>query len=138
MNTPQAAFGDILERVTGQAFAAGGYRLVPDAVQQSGGLFRYEKAGGQARFAVHFQVLAHADAPARFRVILRRGGGDGLPAAERSLTRLLWEDFGVEVLPGPDYWWTYASSQTLAEALLEAGKLVFGYGIPWLEGTLPA
>lgn len=138
MTTPQTAFGDMLEQVTGQAFAAGGYRLIPDAVQQGNGLFRYEKAGERARFAVEFHVLAHQDTPVRFRVMLRRDGLAGQPALRMPLARLLWADYRVRLLSGPDHWWACEGAAALAEALLEAGKLVFGYGIPWLEGTLMA
>jgi hypothetical protein len=49
---------------------------------------------------------------------------------------LLWEDFGVRQLDGPDHWWVFANPNQLGHALAEAARLVFGFGIPWLEGTL--
>ena len=55
-----------------------------------------------------------------------------------SLPRLVWDGFGVHVLPAADYWWPFADARALADGLLEAGKLLVGYGLPWLDGSLPA
>jgi hypothetical protein len=93
---------------------------------------------------VEFQVLAYqGGGPSRFRVnLLRNTGPDARSPSQytgkidTTLGKLLWDDFGVRHLNGPDHWWSFRTPHELAYALVEAGKLLFGFGIPWLEGTL--
>ena len=138
----QAYFGALLQTVVGQAFAAAGYQREDSPLQAAGGRFRYVKDfpdGG--RGVIDFQVLVYSDsmwssgAPSRFRVQLTRSSAqDG--ALVRSLSRLVVEDFGVNILPAADHWWSYSDTDSLGKALAEAGHLIVGYGLPWLAGEL--
>jgi hypothetical protein len=108
-------------------------------------LFRYRKslADGVSAY-VEFQLLYYTiGGPSRFRVnLLRNTGadarspGDSAHKVDTTLGRLLWEDFGVRQLSGPDHWWLFNNPTELGYAVAEAGKLLFGFGIPWLEGKL--
>lgn len=144
MNTPQAFFGQTLQTVAGQAFTAAGYALQDNPTHQSRGLFRYVKhlEDGISVY-VEFQLLFYQDGPSRFRVnLLRNAGPDARTSSDYAnrvdvtLSQLLWDDFGVRQLGGPDHWWVFTNPNQLGHALAEAGRLVFGFGIPWLEGTL--
>ncbi len=140
--TGQEYFGTLLQTVVGQAFAAAGYQLERAPLQSAGGRFRYVKSfSDRARGIIDFQVLVYSDtmwssgASSRFRVQLTRAtepGGD----VSRSLSRLVVEDFGVNILPAADFWWTYNDTDSLGKALAEAGHLIVGYGLPWLAGEL--
>src|SRR5258708_21062175 len=148
VNTPQALFGQILETVAGQAFQAAGYTLQSNPMHQSRGLFRYRKLLSSAdnlSVYIEWQLLYYQGGPSRFRVnLLRSSGPDARSATESdeametTLTKLVWEGFGVRQLSGPDSWWSFDSHNALGQAIAQAAKLVFGFGIPWLEGTLPA
>ncbi|MEP7288099.1 MAG: hypothetical protein ABI947_20280 [Chloroflexota bacterium] len=155
MNTPQAFFGQMVERVAGQAFAAAGYTLQNNPMHQSRGLYRYAKAlpSGLAAY-VEFQLLYYqGSGPSRFRVNLLRNAGPDARAnvkdsdkdseksedsakVEITLTKLIWDEFGVRQLDSDDHWWLFSDPNQLGHAVAEAGKLLFGFGIPWLEGTL--
>jgi hypothetical protein len=52
------------------------------------------------------------------------------------LSELVVGDFGVNILPSADHWWTYSDTDSLGHALAEAGHLAVGYGMPWLAGEL--
>lgn len=139
----QAYFGTLLQTVVGQAFAAAGYHLAQSPLQSAGGRFRYVKDFGDgANGAIDFQVLVYSDsmwssgAPSRFRVQLTRSPGARGGAIVRSLSRLVVEDFGVNILPAADHWWSYSDTDSLGKALAEAGHLIVGYGMPWLSGEL--
>jgi hypothetical protein len=142
-HTPEA-FGAMLEHVAGQAFAAAGYMLQPNPMHHMRGLFRYHKPLTEGITAyVEFQMLAYADGSSRFRVMLMRSAGADArtPGAdparvEKSLSRLIWEDFGVRQYDAPEHWWSFRTPEALGHAIAEAGRLIFGFGIPWLEGTL--
>jgi hypothetical protein len=142
--TPQAFFGQMVETVAGQAFATAGYKLQDNPIHQMRGLFRYRKALDDGLSAyIEFQLLYYQGGRSRFHVnLLRNTGVDARanpndPASiDVSLATLLWEDFGVRQLSSADHWWQFSSPQELGHAIAEAGKLVFGFGIPWLEGTL--
>ena len=145
MSTPQALFGQILETVAGQAFAAAGYELQTNAMHQSRGLYRYRKMlPGTENISVYieWQLLYYQGGPSRFRVnLLRSNGpdarsGDADVMGETTLAKLIWEGFGVRQLTGPEHWWSFDGPQRLGLGVAHAGKLVFGFGIPWLEGTL--
>ncbi len=139
----QAYFGALLQTVVGQAFAAAGYQLERAPLQTAGGRFRYVKdfADG-ARGIIDFQVLVSSDtmwssgAPARFRVQLTRSSNAQGGAVARSLSQLVVDDFGVNILPAADHWWSYRDTDSLGKALAEAGHLVVGFGMPWLAGEL--
>lgn len=138
----QAYFGTLLQTVAGQAFAAAGYQLERAPLQSAGGRFRYVKDfPNGARGAIDFQVLVYSDtmwssgARSRFRVQLTRFSERG-GTVVRSLSRLVVEDFGVNILPTADYWWSYSDTDSLGKALAEAGHLIVGYGMPWLAGEL--
>ncbi len=139
----QAYFGALLQTVVGQAFAAAGYQLARAPLQTAGGRFRFVKdfADG-ARGIIDFQVLVSSDtmwssgAPSRFRVQLTRSSNAQGGAVARSLSQLVVDDFGVNILPAADHWWSYRDTDSLGKALAEAGHLVIGFGMPWLAGEL--
>ena len=148
--SPQEYFRLLLLTVVGQAFTAAGYALEDRPVQWAGGLYRFAKPldGGLHAF-IEYQLLAYADTmwasrqPSRFRVMLTRSdqAAPSLPSqhrqfAQRDLSTLVVEDFGVAILPSSDYWWTFANTSELGNTLAEAGHLVIGYGMPWLSGDL--
>jgi hypothetical protein len=135
----------LLLTVVGQAFAAAGYQLEERPAQWAGGLFRFRKdLGGGMTSAISFQLLAYTDtewssgSSSRFTVTLSRHvlPGSALESAERTLSRLVVEDFGVAILPSADHWWAFSGTEQLGRALAEAGHLVVGYGLPWLAGEL--
>lgn len=145
MSTPQAYFGMLLETVVGQAFGAAGYTLEDSPTQQAGGRFRYHKQleNGLNAF-IEFQMLHYIEGrPALFKVTLTRTDQPN-PAqpsqhpdyAQRDLSALVVQDFGVPILPSADHWWQYRDTTELGNALAEAGHLVVGYGMPWLAGEL--
>lgn len=140
--TPQEHFQEMLLRVVGQALSAAGYALEENPVHWSGGLFRFQKRQAGLALMVEYQVLTYVDGPARFRAALARRaypqaeGGAALAATRITLSRLLWDVFRVHVLPAADHWWTFADVQALSDGLLESGKLLVGYGLPWLDGSL--
>src|SRR5437764_9781161 len=118
--TPQTAFGEMIERVAGQALAAAGYSLQDNPTHQSRGLFRYHKrlAGDGSTVStvstyVEFQLLYYQmGGPSRFRVNLLRNTGldarsdsDYADRVDTTLSKLLWDSFEVRQLNGPDHWW---------------------------------
>lgn len=142
--TQQSAFGAMVNTVLGQAFAASGYALQANPTHHGRGLFRYAKPlpDGATAYA-EFQLLAFPGAPSRFRVtLLRNQGADARTSStydakvEISLSRLLWDVFRIQQPENIDHWWTFGTQQQLGAGLIEAGKLLIGFGLPWLEGTL--
>ncbi len=134
-------FQQVLLTALGPVLQAAGYSLDEVPVQWSGGLFRFRRRYDETLdLAVAFQLLAHPECPARFQVILARVSRTlaqpALSPASMTLSRLLWDAFQVRVLPEADHWWVYRAVPDLGSALLEAGKLLAGYGLPWLDGTL--
>ncbi|MGJ3238418.1 MAG: hypothetical protein ACFE0Q_06910 [Anaerolineae bacterium] len=145
----QEYFRLILHTVMGQAFDAAGYHLKQEPMGWLGGRFRYVKALDDGLSAyVEFQVLVYNDnawsgkQPSRFRVsLVRSDRAGGKPSdhpryVTRTLSQLVVEDFGVGILPSAEYWWDFADTDSLGQALAEAGHLVVGYAIPYLDGTL--
>ncbi|MCY3905794.1 MAG: hypothetical protein OXF63_00920 [Anaerolineaceae bacterium] len=132
-----AAFRLLMLTVLGQALSAAGYLLDGDPVSEAAGRFRFLAADkADAELRIEFQVLAGTASewapqmPSRFRVTLFRQG------AERTLAALVAQDFGVEILPSAEHWWSWQDSAELGAALAEAGHLLVGFGIPWLNGEL--
>jgi hypothetical protein len=137
----QAYFRTLMITVVGQAFGAAGYTLDDNPTRALGGLFQWQKPLESGLHAlIAYQVLVYAaGTPSRFRVMLTRtrlNANKGAHDVQRTLSALVVEDFGVNILPHADHWWTYSDTQTLGKALAEAGYLAVGYGIPFLEGAL--
>lgn len=144
----QDYFSTLLRTVLGQAFAAAGYHFEAAPIQSAGGRYRFVKAFDDGGFGwIDFQVLVYSDsmwsagAPSRFRVQLTSsramsGESSTVESFSRSLSQLVVTDFGVKILPAADHWWSYRDTKSLGKTLAEAGHLVVGYGIPWLDGEL--
>jgi len=132
MITPEA-FRELLLLVLGQMFHAAGYALESSPIHWSGGLFRFERRRESDSIRrVEYQALLHAQTASRFQVTLTPlPGGTSI-----TLPRLLWDSFGVRVLPEADHWWSFCDVADLSDGLLESGKLLAGYGLPWLDGSL--
>src|SRR5689334_17550605 len=113
MNSPQAFFGQILQTVAGQAFAAADFQMDTTPMYQARGLFRYRKPLDQGVILyVEYQLLQYQGGPSRFQVnLLRNTGADArsdtgyAERVELTLSKLIWESFGVRQLSSPDYWW---------------------------------
>lgn len=147
----QDYFRTILMTVVGQAFDAAGYHLKQVPLQWAGGKYRFTKKFDNGLYGlIDFQVLIYTNSewssgmPSRFQVRLTRSDDhNGKPTAHekyamRSLSQLVVEDFGVNILPSADHWWTYHDTDSLGKGLAEAGHLIVGYGMPWLsEALLP-
>lgn len=151
--TPQAVFKSTLLTVVGQAFGAAGFQLEDRPVQHAGGKFRFVRPmDNQLQLVIAFQLLAYVETEwaarmrSRFRVTLLRtqaAATDGvdqrsasLEPVSRDLGTLIVEDFGVAILPSGNHWWTFMTMDEMGKALGEAGRLIIGYGIPWLLGDL--
>ncbi len=147
--SPQEYFRTMMHTVLGQALNAAGYKLRQERMKWIGGRFRYSKAlTDDLTGFIEFQVLIYNDnayaagMPSRFQVSLYRSDrAGGQPSkhpqyARRTLSQLVVEDFGIDILPTADHWWTFKSTDELGAALAEAGHLVVGYGIQWLAGEL--
>jgi hypothetical protein len=145
----QELFKTLLLTVVGQAYQAAGYEFEYAPIQWVGGKYRFVKSlDNDFKAYIEYQVLAYTDTgyssgqPSRFRVNLIRSDkvGGKLSThpryAQRTLSALVVDDFGVEILPSADYWWTFTDGYTLGQVLAEAGHLAVGYGIPWLSETL--
>jgi hypothetical protein len=140
MTTVHDQFQQTLLTVMGQLFDAADYEPTDSPTQHSGGLFRFTRQfDASTQLRVDYQLLPHPEYPARFQITLARHPltqPPALPPVTITLPRLLWEVFQVQVLPDPDHWWTYRAQAQLADGLLESGKLLAGYGLPWLDGSL--
>lgn len=140
MTSPSELFLQTVQHVAGQALAAAHYQLEAQPMQQARGLLRYGKALGPERYAfIEFQSLYHPQSDlGRFRINLLRNNSPearapGPAQVEQTLSQVMWHHYDARVLPAEDHWWLYKHQQDLAYALMEAGKLLFGYGVPWLE-----
>jgi hypothetical protein len=146
--TPQEQFRLILLTVVAQAYSAAGYELDDRPSQWAGGLYRFLRPFEDGAYAgllggIEYQHLYYPDGEfGRFKITLARTAlpGQTLPQGQqplrRSLSVLVVSDFGVQVLPEADYWWSYGSVTELGAALAESGNLAVGYGMPWLSGDL--
>jgi hypothetical protein len=144
-------FRALMVTVVGQAYQAAGYSLEDAPLKWLNGQYRWLKAlEGGLYGLIDYQVLIYSDTPhaartpSRFRVALTRadnaqGRASAHPAyATRTLSALVVDDFGVAILPSADHWWTFHDTHSLGQALAEAGHLVIGYGLGWLDGSLSA
>lgn len=140
-----AAFQTMLEQVVGQALAAAGYVLEDQPLQQTRGLIRYRKALGDDIYAfIEWQLLAFEQSRvAQFQVNLLRNRGtearaqtDAEERVEHTLPWLIWHVFETRVVPSDSVWWEFRDEIELGQALASAGRLLFGYGVPWLEKNL--
>lgn len=139
--SPQQAFLAVIQHVMGQALDAAAYQLEDNPLQHNRGFFRFWKSLESGAFAfIEFQMLYHDQSGlSRFRVNLVgnsvRAAAQATPdRREKTLAAVIWHDFNApHVLPSDDHWWLYKHPQDLAPQVLEMGKLLFGYGIPWLE-----
>ncbi|MBI5929441.1 MAG: hypothetical protein HY862_09040 [Chloroflexi bacterium] len=138
-------FKDTLLKVIGQAMTAANLQLEDNEIQQARGLIRFYKLlptlGEDIYGFVEWQLLAFEQSPlARFNVTLLRNQGLDARAiteyAHREECSLAWiirHAYQSEVVPTDDHWWTFRDGTELANALVDAGKLLFGYGMPYLE-----
>jgi hypothetical protein len=145
----QDYFQKTLDTVMGQALNAAGYTLLDEPMKWLGGRFRYAKPLDDDFTAyIEFQVLVYnnnawvAGQPSRFQVHLIRSNKPGGRVSQharyirRNLSALVVDDFDVAILPSANHWWQFDDQQTLGQALVEAGQLIVGYGLPWLAGEL--
>lgn len=140
---PLEFFRSVLMTVVGQAYQAAGYELEHQPVKWAGGMFRFSKPLDDTLTGyIDYQTLVYtpnayaARQPSRFQVTLTRSDRTGARGVRRTLSALVVDDFGVQILPSAGHWWTYTDTDSLGQALAEAGHLVVGYGIPWLAGDL--
>ena len=138
--TPQEDFLPVLLHVIGQPLDAAHYHLEDAPMQQARGLFRFHKELDDGRHGfIEFQTLYHPQSElSRFRISLLRNDKAqarvASPVAEEySLAYIIWHEYEARVLPADEHWWLYKHPQDLAQHLFEAGKLLFAYGVPWLE-----
>lgn len=145
----QEYFRTIMHTVVGQAFTAAGYELLEEPMGWLGGRFRYMKTlDSELSAYIEFQVLVYNEnawtdkQPSRFRVNLVRSDKAGGRASQhekylkRILSQLVVEDFGVNILPSSEHWWSFSDTDSMGQALAEAGHLIIGYAIPYLAGDL--
>lgn len=139
-----AYFKEMLVTVVGQALDAAGYTLEDSPLQQARGLLRYSKRleGVVPIYGfIEWQLLAFEQSTlARFQITLLRNQGHDARAvtsyperAERTLPWIIWHIFEARILPADDHWWVFRGENDLPQALADAGRLLFGYGVPWLE-----
>jgi hypothetical protein len=139
--TPQEIFLSVLRHILGGALDAAGYTLQDDPLQQGRGLFRFRKGLAENSYAfIDFQTLYHPQSDlSRFRISLIRSSqpharAESSQHEERPLAHIMWHEYNARVLPAAEHWWLYKHPADLGQALYEAGKLLFGYGVPWVEG----
>ncbi len=130
-------FAAVLNHVLGQALAAAQYQLEDTPMHHARGLFRYQKRLSDSAYRfIEFQNLYHADL-SRFQITLLKNSLPDARAAtpdavEKTLSSVIWNEYGARVLPAENHWWPY--KYDLPSELYAAGKLLFAYGLPWLEG----
>ncbi len=145
----QDYFRALLLTVAGQAFGAAGYALDDNPIRTMGGMIRWQKPLTDDLWGfIDYQVLIYtpnayaSESSSRFRVSLTRTPFN-VPKPNKhpsyfhsTLSQLVVGDFGVNILPNVDHWWTFNDTTSLGKTLAESGYLVVGYGIPFLEGDL--
>lgn len=130
-------FKEILLQIVGEALRAAHYEIEESELTQARGLVRFHKnfpsLGDNCQLTVSWQLLAFAQSPlARFRIELERTEA-GSASMKHTLSYVIWHIYGSRVLPNEDFWWEFKTGDELPYALSSAGKLLFAYGIPWLE-----
>lgn len=140
-NEPNVVFQQVLNHVLGQALAAAHYQLEDTPMHHARGLLRYRKQPADNFYTfIEFQNLYHPQSElSRFQINLIRNSQANARAqsdhlAEQTLPFVIWNVYQAEVLPSAEHWWLYKHPQDLAYELYNAGQLLFGYGVPWLEG----
>lgn len=143
-------FQRLLIKVVGQPLDAAHYQLEDNPMQHQRGLLRFVKVVPKLGAGVHcfieWQLLAFAQSPvARFQInLLRNTSADArakttyAEQAETTLSWVMWHVYGVRLLPADDSWWEFRNEGELGYALANAGKLLFAYGVPWLEQHEPS
>ena len=133
-------FISVLRHVVGQPLEAARYTLEDTPMHHARGLFRFHKELDDGRHGfIEFQTIYHPQSDlSRFRISLLRNDRPEARAAspaaeERSLAHIIWHEYEARILPADEHWWTYKGPEDLAFHLYEAGKLLFAYGVPWLE-----
>jgi hypothetical protein len=139
------AFKETLETVAGQALDAAGYQLEADPMQLGRGMVRYVKPlpelGEDIYGFIEWQLLAFEQSSFyRFRIQLLRNQGKsartptGHPLqTECTLAWVIWHVYQARILPSDDEWWSFRYEDELPQLIANAGRLLFGYGVPWLE-----
>lgn len=146
-------FGFYLNLVLGQAIQAAGYEKLLNEINEDSGKYIYSKQFTDATpmlqglYAfIEFQNLIYVtsewapNAVSRFTVFLTRSDSE-LPHLKSDdpdyvqcmLSELVVRGFSVDILPTAKHWWSYQEHIELCNALAEAGHLLAGYGIPWLD-----
>ncbi len=140
-----AHFDQTLTTVAGQALDAAGYQRADHALQRAGGLIRYRKPlshlGDGVYGFVEWQLLAFDQSQlTRLQITLLRNSDLDARAItsyehrnERTLPWVIWHVFQARILPSDDCWWEFRDPAALGHTLAASGKLLFGYGLPWLE-----
>ena len=140
-----AYFKEMLTTIVGQALDAAGYIVENHALQHARGLIRYSKQltnlGDDIYGFVEWQLLAFEQSPvARFQINLLRNKGIDARAVtdydqqeEHTLPWIIWHVYDAKVVPHDEVWWDFRDEAELGQALAVAGRLLFGYGVPWLE-----
>ena len=138
-------FKSTLTTIVGQALDAAGYVMENHPLQQARGLIRFRKKltslGSDIYGFVEWQLLAFEQSPvARFQINLLRNKGldaraitDYAKREEHTLPWVIWNVYEVKVVPHDKVWWDFRDTIELEQALASAGRLLFGYGVPWLE-----
>lgn len=149
-------FGFYLHLVLGQAIQAAGYDKQTNEINEFSGKYIYCKQFTDATptlqglYAfIEFQNLIYVasewapNAVSRFTIFLTRSdselpylGSEDPDYAQCMLSELVVRDFSVDILPTARHWWLYREHTELCDALAEAGHLLVGYGIPWLDEQL--
>ena len=129
-------FKEILLTIIGQALVSAQYSLMDDPLSQQRGLYRFRQImptwGEHGEAWISWQLLAFQQSPiARFRIELQRIHS---PAdATRLLADVVVNHFQADILPTADFWWEFRTGDELPHAIAHAGKVLFAYGLPWLE-----
>lgn len=119
MPTPFELFKEVLLEAAGDALARRGYALQDDAIQISGGLYRFEK--GPALIDV--QLLFYAGGgPSRFEIKVWRANEPG----DKIRLGAWMREQNLETLADEQGWWEFVSAPELGAALRDATRGIEG------------